>query len=454
MLTLNKWYKNKVVLVIILAIFSASSLLIIQGIWLKKAFEKELKNLETEVNRIIPEFLFFDQNLQVLNQGVDQLELSLADSTELFKSKIKHIIDLSLKHNHIEEDFEFAITNDNQILLSSNSNLNSEYKNAKYKKCINCNLFNIPKLIHTDSSQSKNFILVEEELNNSNSISESEKIFLSIYFPKINHKAIVNIVKQLITVVIFVILMISCFFYVLRILFKQKKISEIKDGFINNLTHEFKTPLASINLATSVLKKSLKSKMSVKDKKNLNLIKNESTSLEKQIDKVLHMAMADAGNFELDRESINLNDLIAGTIRSLRLIIENKEGEILVNEIDQSIFIKADPIHLSNAIYNLIDNALKYSLKKPRVKISAVHKNKTLEIVIQDNGIGIDEEIQKLIFNKFYRAQKSNESPGFGIGLSYVKQIIQLHGGTIILKSKLNQGSSFRIILPNSMEHA
>ena len=250
--------------------------------------------------------------------------------------------------------------------------------------------------------------------------------------------------------ILFTILLIGCFAYTLFMIQKQKKLSLIKNDFINNLTHEFKTPLASISLATSILKNSKQELEPVKKSNYLDLIELEGKRLEGQVDKVLQIAMIDSGNFTLEKEKLDVHEIIERVVDSMQLIVDKRNGSIDLNLQASKSILTADAIHLVNIIYNLIDNALKYTMDTPKISISTSDKNEGIEISIKDNGIGIGEEIQKFIFDKFYRAETGNiqNTKGFGLGLSYVKKIIEEHKGQIGLTSKPAHGSEFLLYLP------
>ncbi|MEQ9009299.1 MAG: HAMP domain-containing sensor histidine kinase [Ekhidna sp.] len=221
---------------------------------------------------------------------------------------------------------------------------------------------------------------------------------------------------------------------------------------MNNLTHEIKTPIASISLATSMLKNENNPLDEDKKSNYLNLIDLESKRLEGQVDKVLQIAMIDSGNFTLEKQQLDVHEVIGQVIESVKLMVSKRNGNISLrlNATKPTVF--ADRTHLLNIIYNLIDNALKYTVDVPEIAISTSDHPQGIEISIKDNGIGIGEEIQSYIFDKFYRAESGNiqNAKGFGLGLSYVKKIIEEHKGTIALQSKLNQGSEFRLYFPFS----
>ena len=252
-----------------------------------------------------------------------------------------------------------------------------------------------------------------------------------------------------------IILIIILFFgYTINVILKQKKLSEIKNDFINNITHEFKTPISTISLSAEVLLNPSIVNEPERLKNYANIIKEENNRLKNQVDKVLQLATLDKSKLKMENENIDLHKLIKGSIKSFGLIVKEKEGEILSNlKADQFMFF-GDKIHITNTLHNLIDNAIKYSTERPEVLITTNLYNNYIEISVKDNGIGVPSESQKHIFDKFYRTPTGNvhDIKGFGLGLNYVKTIVEAYDGSVKLISKENEGSTFVIKLPLSGE--
>ena len=286
----------------------------------------------------------------------------------------------------------------------------------------------------------------------SQGFSDNENYHLAVFFPGQETYIFAQSSGALLLSVAFILLLLCCFAYTLIVIQRQKKLSVIKNDFINNLTHEFKTPIASISLATSMLKRRKEEVDERKRANYLDLIENESKRLEGQVDKVLQIAMIDSGNFSLNKKELDVHDIIHRVVAGMNLVVNKRKGEIKLELRAVSAKVMADETHLVNIIYNLVDNALKYTVDIPEIMIATSDSEQGIEISIKDNGIGIGEEIQKYIFDKFYRAETGNvhNVKGFGLGLSYVKKIIEAHSGKIDLTSKLNQGSEFRLYFPFS----
>lgn len=252
------------------------------------------------------------------------------------------------------------------------------------------------------------------------------------------------------TSLLLLLILIVAFSYTVITINKQKKLSDLKNDFINNLTHEFKTPIFSISLASGLLRKSQEVKKSDRLLKYTELIDNEGKRLKSQVDKILQMALIDSGNFKLEKKPLNLHELIEKVSRSFELIINEQKGDLTLDLQAGNPAIFADETHLNNIIYNLLDNAVKYTEVEPKIVVTTKSSNKGIELVIKDNGIGMSDHVQKFIFDKFYRAGSGDlhNVKGFGLGLSYVKSVIEAHNGKIGLKSKKNEGSEFNIYLP------
>ncbi|PJB13851.1 MAG: two-component sensor histidine kinase [Flavobacteriales bacterium CG_4_9_14_3_um_filter_32_8] len=248
-----------------------------------------------------------------------------------------------------------------------------------------------------------------------------------------------------------IILVIILFFaYTINVILKQKRLSEIKNDFINNITHEFKTPISTISLSAEVLLQ--KNIINEPDRlaNYVNIIKEENNRLKNQVDKVLQLATLEKDKLKLENENINLHELITNAIKSFDLIVKERNGEITYNLHAKKYTIFGDKIHITNTLHNLIDNAIKYSSEHPKIVIQTNDHSGSIEISVQDNGIGISKEGQKYIFDKFYREPTGNihDIKGFGLGLNYVKTIVEAYNGSVKLISKVNEGSTFVIKLP------
>ncbi len=246
------------------------------------------------------------------------------------------------------------------------------------------------------------------------------------------------------------ILLASASFIILWSLIKQKRITENNIDFFNNTAHELKTPLTNISLALNLLSKKYDV---VKEDKYAKIIKSENSKLADQIERVLFLSKMESGEYELKQEVISINALIQEVVDNMQLVIDQYKGQIVLNLDSDNPNITGDYFHISNVFRNLIDNALKYCDKEPVITISLTSNQDQIKVIVEDNGIGISSSDQCHIFDKFQRVNTGNvrRANGFGIGLSYVKTVIEMHKGLINVKSEVNRGSQFHLIIPNAM---
>ncbi len=247
--------------------------------------------------------------------------------------------------------------------------------------------------------------------------------------------------------VLFTAIIFAAFYLTIRALLNQKKLSEIKSDFINNMTHEFKTPLATISLAVDALK----NEKVINDRQKLDyfsgIIKDENKRMNKQVESILQAALMDKQEMQLTLRPTHAHELIQIALNNIKLPLKEKDGTLLADLVAKNDCIMADEVNFTNIINNLLDNALKYSKEKPVIKISTSNFNSHFRIRIEDNGIGMSKETIQRIFEKFYRAHTGNihNVKGFGLGLSYVKSVVDAHHGKVKVDSTLGKGSCFTL---------
>ena len=255
---------------------------------------------------------------------------------------------------------------------------------------------------------------------------------------------------QLTGSIVLTLFIMFAFFLTVRTLVNQRKLSEIKSDFINNMTHEFKTPLATISLAVDALK----NEKVISDRDKLGyfsgIIKEENKRMNKHVETILQAAALEKQEFTLNKKPIHAQELIERVMDNYRLVLEEKQGSIRANHNAKKDLINVDEQHFTNLLNNLVDNGIKYSKDSPEITITTHSTNKHLVIRIEDNGIGMSRETVKRIFEKFYRAHTGNihNVKGFGLGMSYVKTIIDAHKGKVKIDSTLGKGSAFTVEMP------
>jgi len=280
--------------------------------------------------------------------------------------------------------------------------------------------------------------------------------YLLIYFPNEKQFLLTELWGMLLISIILIIAIVSSFTYTITTIFRQKKLSEIKNDFINNMTHEFKTPISTISLACEALNDPDVGKSEELSRNYVSIIGEENKRLAGMAEKILQTAVLEKGQLKMKREEIDLHEVITDVVRNIRIQVELKDGVILPDFRALEPILEGDRVHLTNLVYNLLDNANKYAPKKPVIRITTENYSGGIILTIEDNGIGISKSDQKKIFDKLYRVSTGNihEVRGFGLGLSYVKAIVEEHHGRISLESEVGKGSRFRISLPFSPEKA
>lgn len=275
---------------------------------------------------------------------------------------------------------------------------------------------------------------------------------LSVYFPSKTTILIKMVGTWLMWSVLFLIILIFSFIYVILKLLQQKKISEIKNDFINNMTHEFKTPIATSSLAAEMIQREEVMCNPERIKKYTNIILDENSRLQNQIEQVLQVATLEQEGPKYKMKKVNAHHLLQSVIESFELRVKESNASLSLNLDAKKSMVLADKFHLLNVFYNLFDNALKYSPNNPRIEINTRNQSDQIIIQFKDNGLGISIEHQKDIFKNLFRVPTGNihEVRGFGLGLYYVKTVVEDHKGRIVLKSEPGKGSSFEIYIKSN----
>ncbi len=275
---------------------------------------------------------------------------------------------------------------------------------------------------------------------------------LKLIFPDKKQFIIAEMGTQFIGSVILILIVLILFWRTILSLTKEKKILEHTTDFLNNMTHEFKTPLTNIALAGKMIVKDLNIGREDKIKHYSGIILEENEKLRLHVEQMLSMTALERGEIPLQRTELDMHQIIRDSLNSMNIQIENKQGELKLKLNAENVVVFGDNAHFTNAICNLIDNAIKYSKMRPEILIQTFNSGENLIIVVSDKGIGIEKEHQKMVFDKFFRVPTGDvhNVKGFGLGLAYIKKIIELHEGSIELVSAKEEGTTFTITLANA----
>ena len=431
-------------IITILILLSLLGLIFFQFLWIKSARDAKDKQVEENILRamqnaaimltedkgsIVPmvkknDLLFPGDKLQF--QYFKPLVIQ-----RFSREEVHEIIRRAFNKNSLENyPFEFVITS---YSLTGDQMMSDKYYS-----------------LYSDSGSNKNYIFPLEPPTGSSYENLAREEVLAVIVP--HQKTIIwkEMIWFIIGAILFTLIITTAFFITIRTLLKQKKVSEIKSDFINNMTHEFKTPLATISLAVDALKNEKVKNNIEKTNYFTGIIKEENKRMNKQVETILQAALLDKQEVKLNLKKLSAHNLIVSALNNINLQVEEKQGKLEVNMEAEKDMIMADEVHFTNLVNNLLDNAVKYSKENLQIKLSTQNSGNQLRIKIEDNGIGMNKETLNRIFEKFYRAHTGNvhNVKGFGLGLSYVKTMVLAHHGNIKAESILGKGSTFIISLP------
>lgn len=427
----------------ILILLSLLGLIFFQFLWLKSAREVKEQQLLDNINKATSDAadkLMLDKTSIPFPKRPDmlfpqdKLKLDFIRSSVIqrySKDEIRDVIRRSFDKYFLKEiTFEFAIT--------QNSLMGDEVQSDNFYRYYVDSLHNTQHVIQ----------LVAASGSNLENLSREE--FLVVIVPHQRTIVLKELTWFILGAILFTIIITAAFFITIRTLLKQKKLSEIKSDFINNMTHEFKTPLATISLAVDALKNDKVSGNKEKMDYFTGIIKEENKRMNKQVETILQAALLDKQEVQLNLKKLPAHDMINSALNNISLPLQEKNGKIDVHLEATNDLIMADEVHFTNIINNLLDNAVKYSKENLHIKLHTSNQGKYLRIKIEDNGIGMNKETLSRIFEKFYRAHTGNihNVKGFGLGLSYVKTMVDAHKGTIKADSTPGKGSCFMIAIP------
>ncbi len=418
-------------LIVLLITLSVLGILFIQMQWIKSAIQIKKDQFTQSRQKSLLEIkestddLFLRKRTEStgnlpLNALTKRRVLEQEFTAQVFTpEEMQDIIQQLLRSNNIKQPFEYAVTNIFRFSILSSNGWKDEFVSDAYS---------IPLTGGNATQQETLYVFIREPKN---------YLFEQLGWMILLSFALTTII-------------ISAFILTVRTLFNQKKLSEIKSDFINNMTHELKTPLATISLAVDALTNERVINDTDKIRYYSGMIKDENKRMNKQVESILQAARIERQEITLNRTVLDVHALIQSTADNLILQINEKNGKLTLHLKASRHHISGDEVHISNIIFNLLDNAIKYSKDPMRIDIETGNSGNMLAIRFKDNGIGMNKETQGRIFEKFYRAHTGNihNVKGFGLGLSYVKAMVDAHGGRVRVESVLGRGSTFIVLFP------
>lgn len=439
--------KKTLPLIVILISLSLLGLIWLQASWLKNLLEvrqsqllNKVKDAASVVANDLSKAAYNGPNVRMPRKGTTS-QLILGDNTFKFLRPpsvsdkfMQQDIYAKIRQAFNKQDlkvfqFEFAIVNaDNDYVMQSGSYATEYFDSTNNKKIW------IP--------------IAPETGTDLESLASAENLILIV--PDFKKQVWGSLKWVLIGAVFFMFIILAAFYLTLKSLFNQKKLSEIKSDFINNMTHEFKTPLATISLAVDAVRNEKVQNDKDKMLYFTGIIKEENKRMNRHVETILQAALMEKQELQLKLVKIPVHELLNNVLENYELQLQEKQSKTEVHLNAKNDLIEADEVHFTNLLSNLIDNAIKYSKENLLIKVSTHSTNKHVVIRIEDNGIGMSKESVKRIFEKFYRAHTGNihNVKGFGLGMSYVKTVIDAHKGKIKVESTLGKGSVFLIELP------
>lgn len=417
--------KKTIIFIIIITSVSLAGIVSMQLFWVRNAISLQQQQLEHRISIALKSVIN-----QLGNEGADTLgETNCSPGCSMDKNMIS-VINPERLDSLLREEFK-------------NLSIDLEYKYGIYRKPDS-------KFLMGDYKNYENEIIHYGHCTSLSCLMKEECYILSVYFPNEKNYLTHRMIWWLVLSVTFLLIVIISFSYVILNLFRQKKLSEMKTDFVNNMTHEFKTPIATISLASEMLLKPNVNESSDKTIKYANIIYDENSRLKNQVEQVLQIAVLDKGTFKLKKQEVQLHEIISEAAENFEMHVMQREGKLSLELKAEKDTMEADPVHIINIINNLLDNASKYSPEILDIKVKTWNRENGIVLCVEDKGTGISHENQKHVFKKFYRVHTGNihDVKGFGLGLYYVKTIVEEHGGSIALHSELKKGSRFEIFFP------
>jgi len=419
--------KRTGILLILITSFAIVGIAISQIYWIKNAYELKKDQFDKRIQmglRAVSNTLFEIQNNPNQHKIFiedDYNSTDINDFEHLNYSLIDSLLSNELGCVQMGLDYEYGVyfNGANQLIGGNFKHFEQQILASDFKTSLSC-------------------------------IRSNSPYYLAIYFPHSNNLVLQEMIGGFILSVFFVLIIGFSFIFTVIVNYRQKRISLIKNDFVNNMTHEFKTPIATVSLASEMLLRPEIQNNSEKTKKYAQIIFDENIRLKNQVEQVLQLAVIDKAEFQIRMKEIDVHQLLDDTIHNSEIFVHERNGKIKKKYSAARSHIRADKMHLTNIISNLLDNANKYSPDKPEISVRTKNIKKGILISVEDKGIGIKTEDQAYIFKQFHRVHTGNihDVKGFGLGLFYTEKMVKEHGGFIRLSSNFGVGSTFEIYMP------
>lgn len=418
--------RRTIYLLIILAVFSLTGVVITQIYWVQEAYSLEERKFN---DRVVIAMSAVVDRIQEANSDSALVEPVNQVSSAFYVANINDTLHPYFLETLLREEFE-------------NLNLNEEFEYAIYD-CFSDSIvygarINTQKGLRSNPED----VTIQKRFNR-------DGHYFGIYFPS-KRNVLIRQMDVWVASSVLILLVVVFFSYAIAIILRQKRLSEVKTDFINNMTHELKTPISTIAISSEMLLRDDVKNDEERRNQYATIIRHENDRLKNQVERVLQVATLSPEALKVQREPIDMHEVIQEALAALEVHLEDREGKIGRQLQAKEVWVNGDRVHLTNLVHNLLDNAMKYTDKTPKISITTRNKANWIELVVADNGIGIDSRHIKMIFDKFFRVPTGNvhDVKGFGLGLFYVKTVVEAHGGQVSVKSERGKGSQFTVRLP------
>ncbi|MFP4470356.1 MAG: sensor histidine kinase [Bacteroidales bacterium] len=421
--------KSKTITItIVVTTLALIGVIITQLYWVKNSMELQREqfhqNVQLGMKRVVNQLMALQNDTAVSSQFLTTTDMGTIHNQfirSVDPDLIDSMISRELRNLRVSDTYYYGVVekNNQEFIIVSNPGMKESLLSSVHQVLISC-------------------------------IFQKDQYTLSVYFPQQESFIMNRMILNIILSAFFMLVIIGSFMFIITSLFRQKRLSEIKTDFVNNMTHEFKTPISTVSVASEMLMKENVLSNPEKIVRYAQIIYDENIRLKNQVEHVLQVAILDRRDYKLKLRQVDVHELLEQVSKSFDVPLKQRDGELRMRLNAADSVIYADRNHLTNVFHNLLDNANKYSPERPEITVSTTSSRKGIKITVQDRGIGMPEDQARHIFKKFHRIPTGNihDVKGFGIGLYYVRTIVEAHAGTIKVHSSPGKGSDFVLFLP------